>query len=75
MRQSAPAEHWPHRAPRALASSLLRAGFRCDAPVSHSGPQTPASEKPEDVQQPVERTRLRKTTFVQVQKGHILVVE
>ena len=75
MRRSAPAEYWPHSAPRALASSLLRAGYRCDAPVTHPVPLSPVTEKKDDVQPPVERTRLRKTTFVQVQKGHILVVE
>jgi hypothetical protein len=35
--------------------------------------QTPASETQDIPQQPVERTRLRKTTFVQ--NGHIHVVE
>ena len=72
----APTEHWPHNAPRALATSLLLAGYRCEAPVTQSVPQEkPATEKNDGGHQPIERARLRKTTFVQVQKGHIAVVE
>jgi hypothetical protein len=74
MRRSAPTESWSHSAPRALASSLLRAGYRCDEPAKHPVPQQQTPETAQqDVSLPVERTRLRKTTFIH--KGHIHVVE
>jgi hypothetical protein len=73
MRRPAPSEF--HSFPRALNSAVLRASYRREAPTTNPLPELqPAAVETHDAPQPpVERTRLRKTTFVQ--NGHIHVME